>query len=220
MKSERVIRAGLGRRRLLAGVTAMAVLAALPAGQVQAQEAAIAFMDDVGKQVVDIFQTPSLDDKQRLDRLVKVLDASVDFEIVARLVTGRYWRQATPEQQTEYVQLFREFTIQTIASQLRNYGGETYEITGGRAVDDRDTVVSSQIVRTKGQPPANVDWRVRDTDDGLKIIDVVGEGVSAVVTWRQEYGEILSNSGFEGVIARLKEQIAARSQSGLPPRNF
>lgn len=220
MSNEQVRLAGLSRRLLLSGAAALAVLATLPIGPARAQDAAASFMDEVGQQVVQIFQTPDLNDKQRLDRLVEILDASVDFEIVARLVTGRYWRQATPEQQAEYVELFREFTIQTIASQLRNYGGETYQITGGRAVDDRDTVVSSKIVRGAGQPPANVDWRIRQTDNGLKIIDVVGEGVSAVVTWRQEYGEILDRSGFDGVIARLKEQIAARSQTGLPPREL
>jgi len=218
MSNDDGISAALCRRTLLTGAAAMVVVTALRAAPAQAQDAAVAFMDKIGQQVVQIFRTKDLSDDERLARLVKILDASVDFETIGRLVTGRHWRQATPQQQQEYVRLFREFTIQTIASQLRNYGGETYEITGGRAVDDRDSVVSSKIVRTKGQPPANVDWRVRQTDAGPKIIDVVGEGVSAVVTWRQEYGEILDRSGFEGLIGRLKEQIAARSQQGLPPR--
>jgi phospholipid transport system substrate-binding protein len=200
------------RRAVLLGAAAALAMAGLGPVSAYAQQAAEAFMDNVGQQVVQIFRTPNLNDSERLTRLVDVLDASVDFQTVARLVIGRYWRQATSEQQQEYSKLFREFTIQTIASQLRNYGGETYEITGGRAVDDRDTVVSSKIVRTKGQPPANVDWRVRQTGDGFKIIDVVGEGVSAVVTWRQEYGEVLERSGFDGVMNRLREQIAARRQ--------
>ncbi|WP_159712177.1 MlaC/ttg2D family ABC transporter substrate-binding protein [Geminicoccus flavidas] len=201
--------AKVSRRGLLAGATALAVLATLlvPAG---AQESPSAFMDGVGQEVVAAFQDDSLNDQERLSRLVSILDKSVDFEIIGRLVIGRYWRQASPEQQQEFVDLFRQFTIQTIASQLRNYGGETYEITDERVVDDRDAVVSSKIVRVQGQPPANVDWRVRRSEDGFKIIDVVGEGVSAVVTWRQEYGEVLARSGFDGVIARLKEQIAAR----------
>jgi phospholipid transport system substrate-binding protein len=201
--------ARMSRRGLLAGAAALAVLAVLrvPAG---AQESPSAFMDGVGQEVVATFSDGSLDDRERLARLVSILDKSVDFEIVGRLVSGRYWRQASPEQQQEFVDLFRQFTIETIASQLRNYGGETYEITGERVVDDRDAVVSSKIVRVRGQPPANVDWRVRRSDSGFKIIDVVGEGVSAVVTWRQEYGEVLERSGFDGVIARLKEQIAAR----------
>ncbi len=203
---------GASRRAVLLGAAAALAMAGLGPVSAHAQQAAEAFMDNVGQQVVQIFRTPNLNDSERLTKLVDVLDASVDFQTVARLVIGRYWRQATPEQQQEYSKLFREFTIQTIASQLRNYGGETYEITGGRAVDDRDTVVSSKIVRTKGQPPANVDWRVRQTGDGFKIIDVVGEGVSAVVTWRQEYGEVLERSGFDGVMNRLREQIAARRQ--------
>jgi phospholipid transport system substrate-binding protein len=201
---------GVTRRTLLAAGTSLALLSLFRVPLADAQASPAAFMDDIGRQVVQIFQTGGLSDQERLSRLVKILDASVDFQTVARLVIGRYWRQATPEQQSEYTQLFREFTITTIASQLRNYGGETYEITGQRHVDDTDYMVSSKIVRAKGQPPANVDWRVRNKDGHYTIIDVVGEGVSAVVTWRQEYSEVAERQGFDGLIARLKDQIAAR----------
>ena len=201
---------GPSRRTLLLGAVAASALWVLPWSSARAAGPAEDFMDKIGQQVVGLFRDQSLSDDQRLSKLVDILDASVDFKTVARLVIGRFWRRETEEQRAEYVKLFREFTIVTIASQLRNYGGETYEITGSRVVDDRDTVVSSKIVRTKGQPPTNVDWRVRKTDDGLKVIDVVGEGVSAVVTWRNEYGAVAQNSGFAGVVARLKEQIAAR----------
>ena len=204
--------AALSRRMLLAGAAATCVLASLPFASASAANPAEAFMDKIGRQVVALFENKSLSDDQRLSKLVDLLDASVDFNTVARLVIGRFWRQASTQQRDEYAKLFREFTIVTIASQLRNYGGETYQITGSRVVDDRDTVVSSKIFRENGQPPTNVDWRVRKEGDGLKVIDVVGEGVSAVVTWRNEYGEVAQNNGFDGVIARLKEQIAARKK--------
>ena len=210
MRPDQMRRSGVTRRSLLAAGASLAMLSLIRVPVADAQDSPSAFMDDIGRQVVQIFQTAGLSDQERLSRLIKILDASVDFKTVARLVIGRYWRQATPEQQSEYTKLFREFTITTIASQLRNYGGETYEITGQRQVDDTDYMVSSKIVRTKGQPPANVDWRVRSKDGHFAIIDVVGEGVSAVVTWRQEYSEVMERQGFDGLIARLKDQIAAR----------
>ena len=153
--------AALSRRMLLAGAAATCVLASLPFASASAANPAEAFMDKIGRQVVALFENKSLSDDQRLSKLVDLLDASVDFNTVARLVIGRFWRQASTQQRDEYAKLFREFTIVTIASQLRNYGGETYQITGSRVVDDRDTVVSSKIFRENGQPPTNVDWRVR-----------------------------------------------------------
>jgi phospholipid transport system substrate-binding protein len=204
---------GLTRRTMLAAGTSLLAISLFRIPPAGAQETPSAFMDEIGQQVVQIFRTPNLSDQQRLSRLVQILDDSVDFETVSRLVIGRYWRQASPQQQEEYTELFREFTITTIASQLRNYGGETYEITGQRQVDDTDFMVSSKIVRTKGQQPANVDWRVREKNGRYAIIDVVGEGVSAVVTWRQEYSDILEQQGFDGLIARLKDQIAARQSA-------
>jgi phospholipid transport system substrate-binding protein len=210
MRPDQMYVLSMTRRSLLAAGTSLALLSLIRVPVADAQDSPSAFMDGIGRQVVQIFQTAGLSDQERLSRLVKILDSSVDFQTVSRLVIGRYWRQATPQQQSEYMDLFREFTITTIASQLRNYGGETYEITGQRQVDDSDYMVSSKIVRTKGQPATNVDWRVRSKDGRYTIIDVVGEGVSAVVTWRQEYSEVLERQGFDGLIARLKDQIAAR----------
>lgn len=205
MPHDRGVRLGLSRRSLLALGGAVAALGLLPR-LARAATDPQSFMDEVGQQVVRVFQLPA---NQRLPKLVTILDQSTDLKTVARLVVGRYWRQATPQQQADYTDLFRQFTIVTIASQLNNYGGQTYQITGSHAVDDTDTIVTSKILRP-GQQPANVDWRVRKGPDGFKIIDVIGEGVSAVVTWRQEYAEVLQNSGFDALLSRLREQIDAR----------
>ena len=64
---------------------------------------------------------------------------------------GRYWREAKPPQQAEFVRLFKELLMQTMAERISWYNGQTFEITGGKPIDERDTMVSTRILRTVGQ---------------------------------------------------------------------
>ena len=66
------------------------------------------------------------------------------------------------EQQAEFVRLFKELVMQTMAERMSWYNGQTFEITGGKPIDERDTMVSSRIIRPSGKPPIMVDWRVRE----------------------------------------------------------
>jgi len=59
-----------------------------------------------------------------------------------------------------------------------------------------------------GRPPIRVDWRVRNGEDQLKIIDVVVEGVSMLLTQRDEFASVIQRSGgnVEGLLARLRDK--------------
>src|SRR3546814_12733158 len=52
-----------------------------------------------------------------------------------------------------------------------------------------DVFVQTRIEKSNGGAPINVDWRVRSTNAGFKIIDVVVERVSMAVTQRSERSE-------------------------------
>ena len=66
--------------------------------------------------------------------------------------------------------------MQTMAERFSWYTGETFEITGEKPVDERDTMVSTRILRPSGKPPILVDWRVRQGANGYLLIDILAEG--------------------------------------------
>jgi phospholipid transport system substrate-binding protein len=74
-------------------------------------------------------------------------------------------------------------------------------------------LVSSQVLRTDGAPPAKVDWRVRkDNAGGFKIVDIDVEGVSMLLTQREEFGSVIQRSG--GDIAGLNKTLEQKLASG------
>ncbi|MCB1884584.1 MAG: ABC transporter substrate-binding protein [Geminicoccaceae bacterium] len=171
-----------------------------------------AFVDKIGEKVMDILRDGSLDRAGKLAKLRGLLDESTDLDLVARLVMGPTWRQASPEQQAAYTKAFRQLINKTMADRLGDYGGETFGVTGSREANERDTIVSTQIKRPGGQAPIAVDWRVRNTDGERRIIDIVAEGVSLVVSQRDEVASIVGQKGIDGLIQTME----ARAKSDKP----
>jgi phospholipid transport system substrate-binding protein len=168
------------------------------------------FIQRIGDQAVSILNTAGATPPQKLKQLKSLLDQSTDLDLVARLVLGRYWRDGTDAQKREYVRLFHQLVMQTMAERFSWYTGETFEIIDAKPVDDRDTMVSTRIVRPNGKPPILVDWRVRRSERGYLLIDIVAEGVSLVVTQRSEAAEYISRNGFDGLLQEMKERVAKR----------
>lgn len=200
----------LARRWLLsaAGLAPLALLLHGGGGRAAVSaDAAQQMIQEVGAQVLAVLRDPALDNQQKFDRLVALLDGPIDLEIIARLILGRHWRTASETQRAEYTELFRAFALDNLASRLHVYDGQDFEIVGARAVNERDAVVATRVTGA-GRQPLKVDWRVRDRGNGeLVAIDVVIEGVSLIITQRSEFSAVIERSGMDGLLAELRERV-------------
>ena len=94
-----------------------------------------------------------------------------------------------------------------LGARLGQYSGEKFKVTGARADGDKGTIVDSNILRDP-QPAVRVQWRVRQRDGHLKIVDVVVEGVSMAVTQRSEFASVIRKRG--GQVSGLIEDLRAK----------
>ncbi len=75
-----------------------------------------------------------------------------------------------------------------------------------------DLVIVKSVIRAVGNEPIRVDWRLTQAGAGYKILDVVAEGVSLAITYRQEYASVVSQAG--GNIDVLTEQLKSKVEDG------
>jgi phospholipid transport system substrate-binding protein len=73
-------------------------------------------------------------------------------------------------------------------------------VTGGRPIGTADCLVSTRITLRPQTQPSQVEWRVRQKGPEPKIIDVVAEGVSLVITNRAEFDAIVNRRGLDGLL--------------------
>jgi phospholipid transport system substrate-binding protein len=193
-------------RRCLLGLAALLPMLSLSRPSTASASDAQKFISALGDEVLVILSDASLDNDQKLERLKTLLNRNTDLDLVARLVLGRHWRTATDAERAEYVELFRQILMNTLAARLGDYNGQTFEVLSSTGLNERDTAVQTQIIRVGGAPPLQVDWRVRESDGDYAIIDVVAEGVSLVVSQRNEVGSIVERDGMPGLIEAMRER--------------
>ena len=132
----------------------------------------------------------------------------VDFRETARLATGRAWNGATPEQQNQIVIEFRSLLVRIYSNAIDVYRGQTMKVLPVRLASGATEVTVRNQYLSAGQPPEPVDYAMKKTPEGWQIYDITVDGVSLVLTYRDEFAQITRISGIDGLIKRLKEKNA------------
>ena len=201
----------LNRRRSLLLLTATSllpiaglarpVLAQAPDGR------ASAFVKTVGDKLVAVVNGNEGADQKR-SQITAIINGAVDVDEVARFCLGRFWRNASPEQQQRYTALFHQVLVNNITTKLGDYKGVSFSMGRTRSQDDNTAV--STVLERPNRPPTNVDWIISNPGSNPKIIDVIAEGTSLRLTQRQDYASYLNrnNHNIDALINAMRQQVA------------
>jgi len=174
----------------------------------QAASRAAAFIKNVGDKLVAVINGPgSTQDKRRM--LTQIIDSAVDVDGVARFCLGRFWGQASPQQQQRFVMLFHQVLVSNIMAKLGEYQGVKFTVGRSRRQDE-DEIVSS-VVERPNNPPTDVDWAISGPDSNPKIMDVIAAGTSFRLTQRSDYASFLAHKSVDELINALQQQAAQES---------
>jgi phospholipid transport system substrate-binding protein len=166
-----------------------------------------AVITSLGNQALEVLGK-NVNANDRVARFRQLFSEDFDVPGIARFVLGRYWRVATEPQQQQFVKLFADYIAIAYSNRLAEYSGETLRVTGSRPASD-GSLVSSEIARPNGAPPAKVDWLLTEHDGAYKISDVIVEGVSMAVTQRSEFASVIQRHGgqVQGLITALQQKM-------------
>ncbi|MDL2337186.1 MAG: ABC transporter substrate-binding protein [Pseudomonadota bacterium] len=129
----------------------------------------------------------------------------VNFQRMTSSAVGRYWRQATPEQQASLESEFKTLLMRTYAGALSQVKDQTVQIKPSRTAADGNEVVVRTEVRGKGDP-VQLDYRVERANSGWKIYDVNVLGVWLVENYRNSFAQEVGANGIDGLINKLAER--------------
>lgn len=130
----------------------------------------------------------------------------VDSQKMTQLAAGRFWRQATPEQQQKLAEEFRTLLVYTYSGALSQIRNETVEFKPFRAdPGDTEVEVRSQVNMTRGEP-ITLNYRLTKTPQGWKIFDINVLGAWLVETYKSTFASEISKNGVDGLIQRLHER--------------
>ena len=199
------------RRSLLTSLFLLMSTASLAAPPVVNPADAVAFMNQLWDRAVEVLNKKS-DPALRQERFRQLFHADFDCPGIARFVLGRYWRDASEEEQRDFVRLFEEYVVFVYTARLSNFGGQDFKIRGSRS-DGDGVMVSTDVFSPGSSSPLKIDWRLVSDNGTYKINDVIVEGVSMLVTQRSEFASIVQRNGGQvrGLLAMMREKTASAS---------
>ncbi len=196
--------------RLVIILLGIAVLTGSPGrGQAAGKEDASAFLASLTDRAFAQLSDESLSMPERRQRFRVLFRENFDVPAIGRFVLGRYWRKAKPPVRKDFLSVFEEIMVRRFAPKFANYAKTKFQVGLVRPLGEGGQyMVASTVVPTAGEP-LHIDWRVRDKDGRLKILDVVGQGISMALTLRSEYASAIKDSGgrVEGLVDKLRARI-------------
>ncbi len=133
----------------------------------------------------------------------EIIAPHVDFDRVGRLVLGKYWRRATPEQRQRFIAEFRRLVVRSYSTAFNDFGEwEIRYLPVRRSEDGRRAVVRTRVTRP-GAEPVEVAYHMHRRDGRWLAYDVKVDGISLITNYRNSFSREIRRAGVDGLIRKL-----------------
>ncbi|KND58774.1 putative ABC transporter, auxiliary component YrbC [Candidatus Burkholderia verschuerenii] len=182
-------------------------------GAAQAQSADASNPDTliktVTQQVLDQIKTDKQIQSGDINEITKLVNEKIlpytDFTRTTRLVMGRNWNTATPEQQKQIVEQFKMLLIRTYSGALAQVRNQTIQYKPFRASPDDTDVVVRSVVMNNGSP-VELDYRLYETPQGWRVYDINVLGAWLIQAYQQQFNEQIQQHGVNGLVQFLTQR--------------
>ncbi|HEY2622867.1 MAG TPA: ABC transporter substrate-binding protein [Dyella sp.] len=149
--------------------------------------------------------------KNNHEKLIGVIDGvflpHFDIDYASILVLGQHAREATPDQRSRFAKAFYNSITHRYAEGLLDYTrGRVKVLPSSGDVNDKRTIVRTQVVLDDGKIVA-VDYAFRkDREGNWKAYDVIIEGISYITNYRNQVDAEIRKVGIDQLITNLETQ--------------
>jgi len=143
---------------------------------------------------------------QQIATLGDEIDNVFDFKELSRRTLGRSWKKMSAEQQTEFVELFKELLQGVYADRLLAYSDQ-------KVIFDKEVMLKKgraevqSYLQTSDGTKIPLFYRLTDKTGSWKVYDVIIEGVSMVKNYRTQFREIISKDSPEKLLEILRKKV-------------
>lgn len=173
-----------------------------------ASDPAVDFVSNLANDMISDVLATKKPMTEKLDLFRSKFHDALDLKYIGQFVTGVYWRRASEEDKQAFLDAFMEFTTKSWADKFNMYTGQNIVFKGARNAQKGQLFVDSVV---QNEPPAEVIWRIREKNGSYKIVDIIVEGVSMAMSYRNEYSAFLQANG--GDLRSLTHTLREKSET-------
>ena len=167
-------------------------------------------VDEVVRIVADKELKKPQNEQKRRKALKGAIGQLFDHAEMAKRSMGQNWKEISPLQQKEFIDLFATLLENSYAGKIESYNNEKI-VYLKESVEGEYAEVKSRIVTAK-RDEFSLEYRLLREGERWKVYDVVIEGVSLVSNYRSQFNKIIKAQGYAELAKKLKakkEELAA-----------
>jgi phospholipid transport system substrate-binding protein len=190
------------------------ICTAAAAEEPDSSAAATSVVESLHKVLLDCMKEgKALGFEGRFERISAELDQSFDLALMARAAVSTSWKKLAPEQRTEFIGLSRRLSAARYADNFSSYGGQRFETLSAEPAARGTILVKTEFLQPKDRD-VRFDYRLRETKDGWRIIDIQLQGtISQLALRRGQYRSVIESDGFPQLVEALEEQVETLSRN-------
>ncbi len=170
-----------------------------------AETPSTAFVHQLADEIITNVLTSKDTQAQKTERFEKYFLKALDTQTIGKFVLGRFWRTASPEERNAFINAFTDMALKSWADKFNLYTGQQITFLSEQPAEGKNQVyVVSQIQNDPN--PVQVLWRVQEKNGTYQIVDIIIEGVSMVLSYRNEYTSFLQNHTLTELTDKLQKQ--------------
>ena len=176
---------------------------------VRAEDGVSAYVDELMQHTLSVLR----DDKASLEDKIKksesLMSQNLDLKWMSKFVLGKYRRSLNPEEIQSFTDLYSKFIIKSYSKITGLYKKEqTLKLVSESPISDNEYIVKTTL-NAPGLDPIRVDFAIRKLEDAkYKVFDIIAEGISLINSNQAEFANIISNSGFKGLMKDITSKLS------------
>jgi phospholipid transport system substrate-binding protein len=164
--------------------------------------------------LIEIVSSHDLDQPEMAEKRARMIretvDTVFDWSAFSQRALGKHWSTLSQPQKKEFILFFGQLLERTYMDKTRQYSGEKI-IYLDEKIDGKYGVVGAKVTLNGGKDVA-IEYRIIKPKDKWFIYDVYVEGISLVSNYRSQFNIILTKSGYDELIKKLKTKLDEQPQ--------
>jgi phospholipid transport system substrate-binding protein len=163
-------------------------------------------------QVLVVLRDPALKSDSSREvkkkRLRQIFDNAFDYVELSRNTLSRNWDKLKPDQQKEFMQLYRTLLENVYMDLILSYKDQEVVFGKERSLGENKVEVDTKLISGSTDTPINFRMILKNPD--WLIYDFVIENISVVSNYRSQFGRILTKQSPEEMLASLRKQVGGK----------
>jgi phospholipid transport system substrate-binding protein len=138
-----------------------------------------------------------------------LFDEMLDYAALAEASLGTEWGPRSDAEKSEFTTVLKQLVQKAYERNLKKTVGYDIKYVGEEAKDGATMVKTKAASKTNArEEPIDINFKMLERNGSWKVQDIVTDGSSLVLNWRQQFTKIIKKDGFPALMKKMRDKLA------------